>query len=361
VGGMKKALGAAFFYARFAIPFSRIGFRRRVGGAGLDADFSGQRWVVSGATGGIGRAIALGAAARGATVLALGRDSRKLDALARQATGAGRIQPVPVDLSLMREVARVAADIAKAGPVQVLVHNVGVMCHAFEQTAEGLERGFATNLLGHWVLDQGLRRGGALDEGSAIISMSSGGMYGAALDIDALQAGDAASHDGFNAYAQHKRAQVELTHYWNSLGPGQPRAWVMHPGWVDTDGVRSALPGFRRLFRAVLRYAEEGADTALWLAATRPDTGEGIWLDRQRDDEHAFGFTRAGARAETLVAALRALAPIHDPRPVQPEAPLPTDCCDGGCAVCVFDSHAEDMDHYREQLAQWQARNPGVG
>jgi NAD(P)-dependent dehydrogenase (short-subunit alcohol dehydrogenase family) len=301
---MKKAIGAAVFYARFAIPFSRIGFRRRVGEAGLDADFSGQRWVVSGATGGIGRAIALGAAARGATVLALGRDMRKLDALAKEATGPGHIQPMPVDLSLMRDVARAAGEIAIAGPVDVLVHNVGVMCHEYRRTAEGLELGFATNLLGHWVLDQGLRRGGALTAGSAIISMSSGGMYGAALDLDALQAPDAASHDGFTAYAQHKRAQVELTHYWNRLGPGQARAWVMHPGWVDTDGVRSALPGFRKLFRSVLRTADDGADTALWLAATRPDTGEGIWLDRHRDSEHAFGFTRAGASAESLVAAL---------------------------------------------------------
>ena len=301
---MKKAIGAAIFYARFAMPFSRIGFRRRVGEAGLQADFSGQRWVVSGATGGIGRAIALGAAARGATVLALGRDVRKLNALVAEATGAGRIQAVPVDLSLMREVARTAGEIAIGGPVDVLVHNVGVMCHEFIRTAEGLERGFATNLLGHWVLDQGLRRGGALTAGSAIISMSSGGMYGAALDIKALQATDAASHDGFTAYAQHKRAQVELTHHWNRLGPGQPRAWVMHPGWVDTDGVRSALPGFRKVFKSVLRTADDGADTALWLAATRPDTGEGIWLDRHRDSEHAFGFTRDGASADDLLAYL---------------------------------------------------------
>lgn len=301
---MKKAIGAAIFYARFAMPFSRIGFRRRVGEAGLQADFSGQRWVVSGATGGIGRAIALGAAARGATVLALGRDVRKLNALVAEATGAGRIQAVPVDLSLMREVARTAGEIAIGGPVDVLVHNVGVMCHEFIRTAEGMERGFATNLLGHWVLDQGLRRGGALTAGSAIISMSSGGMYGAALDIKALQATDAASHDGFTAYAQHKRAQVELTHHWNRLGPGQPRAWVMHPGWVDTDGVRSALPGFRKVFKSVLRTADDGADTALWLAATRPDTGEGIWLDRHRDSEHAFGFTRDGAPADDLLAYL---------------------------------------------------------
>ena len=305
---MKQAIGAAVFYARFALPFSRIGFRRRVGDAGLDADFSGQRWVVSGATGGIGRAIALGAAARGATVLALGRDARKLDALVGEATGAGTVPPVAVDLSLMRDVAGAARAIAAAGRVDVLVHNVGVMQHAFHRTEEGFEQSFATNLLGHWVLDAGLRAGGALTADSAIVSMSSGGMYGAALDLDALQAPDAARHDGFSAYAQHKRAQVELTHYWNSLGPGQPRAWVMHPGWVDTLGVRDSLPGFRKVFKPVLRTAADGADTALWLAATRPEIGEGIWLDRHRDAEHAFGFTRGGVGAGPLAAFLADLA-----------------------------------------------------
>lgn len=312
---MKNAIGAAIFYARFARPFSRIGFKRRVGAAPLQADFRGQRWVVTGATGGIGKAIALGAAARGATVLGLARDGGKLADLVMASAGAGRILPVAVDLSRMQDIRRAAAEIARDGAVDVLVHNVGVMCHEFVRTVDGLELGVATNLLGHWELDSALRRGGALTSHTAIISMSSGGMYGAALDLQALEATDAASHNGFVAYAQHKRAQVELTRYWNSLGPEAPRAWVMHPGWVDTDGVRTALPGFRRLFRRVLRSADEGADTALWLAATRPPVGEGIWLDRHRDDEHAFGFTRNGAGHPALVEWLVARTSRRDPGP----------------------------------------------
>ena len=307
---MKKLIGALVFYTRFALPFSRIGFRRRVR-APLAADFSGQRWVVTGATGGIGRAIALGAAARGATVLALARDKAKLYALARDAQGPGRIEAVQVDLSLMRDLRRAAGEIAAQGRVDVLVHNVGVMLHDYARTDEGAERSFATNLLGHWVLDAALREAGALDARSAIISMSSGGMYCAALALEQLEAADAASHDGFLAYAQHKRAQVELTKYWNSLGPDAPKAWVMHPGWVDTDGVRSSLPGFRKVFGRVLRNADEGADTALWLAAVRPPVGEGIWLDRQRDPEHAFGFTREGAGAQALAAWLAGRAARH--------------------------------------------------
>ena len=79
---MLNALASLFFYARFLPSFSRLGHVRRARGfEALDFDFRGQRWVVSGATGGIGRAIALGAAAAGADVVALGRDGARLQAL----------------------------------------------------------------------------------------------------------------------------------------------------------------------------------------------------------------------------------------------------------------------------------------
>lgn len=52
--------------------------------------------------------------------------------------------------------------------------------------------------------------------------------------------------------------------------------------------------------------------------------------------------------------------PVPDPRPQAPEPPLPSDCCDSGCAVCVHDAYAEELQYYREQLAAWRARHPGV-
>ena len=33
-----------------------------------------------------------------------------------------------------------------------------------------------------------------------------------------------------------------------------------------------------------------------------------------------------------------AVVPDHDPRPLPPEAPLPSDCCDSGCDPCVHDT-----------------------
>lgn len=48
-----------------------------------------------------------------------------------------------------------------------------------------------------------------------------------------------------------------------------------------------------------------------------------------------------------------------DPPPVEPERPLPMECCDSGCDTCVHDVYADEVEHYRELLAAWQERNPG--
>lgn len=302
---MIRNLAALAFYLRFFRSFSRLGFERRVPASQRSGfQFPGQRWVVTGASGGIGRAIALGAASAGAQVLAIARDPKKLDALVADAGPSRRlITPIDCDLSSVRSVRELANAIAGVGLVDVVVANVGVMLHDWQQTGEGVETGVATNLLNHHVLVDGLARNAALQDSSIIISMSSGGLYGARLDVDALEAATADRHDGFMAYAQHKRAQVELTRYWNQKRPGGASAYVMHPGWVDTEGVRTALPGFRRRLASYLRTPTEGADTALWLAATRPPVPKaGVWLDRHCDTEHAYGYTRGGASADELVA-----------------------------------------------------------
>ena len=56
---LKKIAG---FYGRFLVSFSAIGYRARaLTWRPLRADFTGQTWVVTGATGGIGRPIVEGA------------------------------------------------------------------------------------------------------------------------------------------------------------------------------------------------------------------------------------------------------------------------------------------------------------
>jgi hypothetical protein len=68
----------------------------------------------------------------------------------------------------------------------------------------------------------------------------------------------------------------------------------MHPGWADTPGIRSGLPGFARVMGPVLRTPEQGADTAVWLAAA-PEAALAngqFWLDRRPRWEHKVPWTR---------------------------------------------------------------------
>lgn len=48
----------------------------------------------------------------------------------------------------------------------------------------------------------------------------------------------------------------------------------------------------------------------------------------------------------------------NDPRPLPPEKPLPSDCCGGGCSVCVLDAYETEREHYEARLAAWRARHP---
>lgn len=303
----RLALGLKF-YLGFAPSFSRLGFERRgLAERPLEADFTGQRWLVTGASGGIGEAIARGAAARGATVLAVARSRRKLDRMRAAAPVLDAIRPLVADLSRPAELEALAAGLAGAGGgLDVLVNNVGVLCNTHALTPEGHESSYATNLLGHYVLTEALLACGAFNPGALVVAMSSGGMYTEALDPARLDVTRGEGWDGVAAYARHKRAQVELTHHWNAKWSDVATFHVMHPGWVDTAGVRTALPGFRRVFRRILRTPAQGADTALWLAATRPaPLAEGIWLDRAQRPEHLSDLTRTGpAQRRALVAVL---------------------------------------------------------
>ena len=47
-----------------------------------------------------------------------------------------------------------------------------------------------------------------------------------------------------------------------------------------------------------------------------------------------------------------------DPRPQPPEKPLPQECCESGCPICVYDLYADALEQYRQALAAWEQRHP---
>lgn len=310
IAQLKKIVG---FYGRFLPSFTRLGYGvRRLAWAPTAMNFRGQRWLVTGASGGIGARIAREASRAGAHVLAAARNAENLARVRASETAlGGRIDAAVVDLALQRDVERLIEELSAAGErFDVLVNNVGVLLDDHQLTEEGRETSFATNLLNHYCLTEGLMRRDLLQHDAIVISMSSGGMYNVPLMTTPLNVLTPASYDGVAAYAFHKRAQVVLTHYWNAKYSDRGVSfYVMHPGWVDTIGVQTSLPRFRRILRPLLRDEHAGADTALWLAAVRPPapSNEHIWFDRAPRTAHAFARTRATTdTAQTLVERLEA-------------------------------------------------------
>lgn len=307
-GTLQKLLGLLAFYGRFSLSFTEIGYRaRRLAWPAFTPDFSGQHWLVTGATGGLGREIALSAHSAGATVTGAARDRAKLQDLSRD-----RLQAECCDFTSLDDTQRLIERLADGGrPIDVLVNNVGVLNVEPVVTKEGLEASFVSNLLSHYLLTECLIDRGVLRSGSVVINMTSGGAYMAPLRIAALNVTQPAHYNGMTAYAMHKRAQIVLNEFWREQYSRQGIAfYVMHPGWVDTAGVQRSLPGFRRLYRPILRDARSGADTALWLAAVRPEqpTAPCLWFDRKARKTHAFSLTQQGDTADSLLRHLKSLA-----------------------------------------------------
>jgi dehydrogenase/reductase SDR family protein 12 len=116
-----------------------------------------------------------------------------------------------------------------------------------------------------------------------IINVSSGGMYTQRIRVDDLQR-VRGGFDGAAVYARSKRAEVILTEMWaQRLAGSGITVHAMHPGWADTPGIQSSLPGFYRVTRPLLRTPAEGADTIVWLgAAAEPALRSGLfWHDRR--------------------------------------------------------------------------------
>ena len=293
-----KKLGV--FYGRFTLSYTQVGYRARsLLWSNTPADFSGQHWLVTGSSGGLGRYIALAAARAGATVTLLARSAEKLAQVVQdaKAEGLAGIDTAVCDFSLQSDTERLVRELIASGrKVDVLVNNVGLLNKDMIITAEGREHSFVTNLLSHYVLTEGLIRGGAFRTGKPlVINMTSGGGYNVALSTSKLNVTDPKKFNGTLAYGWHKRAQMVLNQYWrDTYGPKGFTFYVLHPGWADTEGVQRSLPRFREILKSILRDARSGTDTALWLAARRPaqEEKELVWFDRKARTAHVYPHTR---------------------------------------------------------------------
>lgn len=278
--------------------YTRIGsgLRRRWWPADPAPDaLVGKRVVVTGATAGIGLEMARAFARLGATVHLLGRNPEKVRRcvaeISREVPGAELVAEV-CDVSDLEAVRNWTADFASRVPaLDGLVHNAGLMPKDRSVTPQGHELQLATHILGPHLMTERLLPLLRATRGASVVFVSSGGMYSAPLTLDDLES--SRDYNGVRTYARTKRMQVVLADAWaHRLARTGVKVESMHPGWVDTPGVAEYLPRFRVITKPLLRELADGADTAVWLVATRPQSKPGhFWHDRAQRPT-TFGWQR---------------------------------------------------------------------
>jgi NAD(P)-dependent dehydrogenase (short-subunit alcohol dehydrogenase family) len=236
---------------------------------------AGKTVLVTGATGGIGRATAIGLAALGARVGIAGRDLKRVEAAAvevRGATGNPQVDAFGADLSSQAEVRRLAAEVLDAYPrLDVLVNNVGGFWATRHVTADGLERTFAVNHLAAFLLTDLLLDRLKASAPARVVTVSSGAQSMGTIDFQDLQG--ERTYSGQTAYNQSKLASVMFTYELARRLEGTGvTATVLHPGVVST-GFGAEDPS--RIFRIVVPFVrpfmktpQQGAATSIYLASS---------------------------------------------------------------------------------------------
>ncbi|KAL4647159.1 dehydrogenase/reductase SDR family member 12-like isoform X1 [Arapaima gigas] len=236
----------------------------------LDVSVAGRSFMITGASSGIGKAVATAIAKRGGTVHMVCRNKDRAEETRVEIvkeTGNKEIYIHILDLTETHKVWEFTeAFKRKFKLLNVLINNASSMLTQRELNTEGLEKNFACNTLGAYILTTGLI---PLLEKSAdprVIMVSSGIMLVKKLRLGDLQS-ERGRFDGTMVYAQHKRQLVVMT---EQLAKAHPNIHfsVMHPGWVDTPAVAKAMPDFHQSMKNKLRTPEQGADTVVWLAVS---------------------------------------------------------------------------------------------
>lgn len=237
--------------------------------AGLDLE--GRTYLVTGATSGIGLETMRVLALRGAHVIGTGRTLER--ARAACAGVPGRTTPLAMDLTDSPSVVACARAVQALGaPLDGLVCNAGVMGLQRLELANGIERHFATNHLGHFLLVAHLLDAlRAAPQGRVVVVASGVMVWSRPTGIEWDNLDGRRGYDEKIAYGQSKLANAlfsfELA---RRLAGTAVTSNSLHPGYVDTQLFRHyplSLNGFRGLLSARKKVpVERGAATSCYLA-----------------------------------------------------------------------------------------------
>jgi len=259
------------------------------------AELRGKIVLVTGATDGLGRALAAELARSGATVLVHGRDRGRIadtikevtaaSAEADEATASDRVRGYQADLSGMAGVRDLAGQVIAAEPrLDVLVNNAGIGGDvpgggARQESADGYELRFAVNYLATYALTRLLLPLLRASAPSRIVNVASIGQQ--AIDFsDVMLTKD---YNGMRAYRQSKLAQILFTF---------DLAAELDADGVTVNALHPATFMPTKIVSAPISTIAQGVEATMRLiAAPDAETGTGRFynsLDEGRANDQAY-------------------------------------------------------------------------
>ncbi len=249
----------------------------------------GKEIVITGATDGIGKVTARELARAGANVTIVARNPAKGERVVRELRAAGGedVRFVQGDLSSQKSVRGVAEALkGRLDRLDVLINNAGAIFQRRELTDEGIERTFALNHLGYFLMTVQLLDLLKAAGDARIVNVASAAHQGVRLDPDDLQ--NAKSYSAWRSYQKSKLANIYFTYELARRLKGTPvTANCLHPGFVasrfgdNNTGFTRLIFGLAKSVAAISE--EEGAKTSIHLAGSPDVAGAtGQYFDKRK-------------------------------------------------------------------------------
>lgn len=253
---------------------------------------AGKTVIVTGANTGIGYETALALYKAGVTVIVACRDKDKVEkAIAKMETekGTGSLEIGILDLASLDAVREFAETfIAQHQQLNVLIYNAGVGIPPASKTSEGYELQFGVNYLGHFALTGLLYPLLQATQGSRVVTVSSFGYIGSAIDFNNLNLEK--DYDAVREYSQSKLADlvfsIELDRRSKARGH-QVVSIAAQPGANGTEIARhmpnGAVVAMQENFGGLME-PWQGALPTLYAAVSNEATGGKMY----EPDENGF-------------------------------------------------------------------------
>jgi len=245
-------------------------------------DLVGRRFLVTGASGGLGLETSRALAAKGAIVVMAARDQVKNETAAagiRAAHPDAKLESLILDLGSLKSVRAAAAEfMSRNVALHGLILNAGIMATPLGHTVDGFEQQFGVDHLGHFLLARDLLPRLVESAPARVVVLSSAGHRMGDVDFDDVNF-ERRDYEPFLAYGAAKTCNVlhavEIDNRYRDKGV---RAFAVHPGVIHTELSRymteeTLTSLITRLSERPTAMAwkspEQGAATSVW-AATSP-------------------------------------------------------------------------------------------